>query len=479
MNNIERLKKVQAIARQLKAKDKKLSHLEAVKKAWKQIGSLHKDTKSHNVNIKVVSGVKKAAPKKSARSKAAKKAARTRTINRANTLMAYEMMDYNEKPIRTIKKAKKALGALPVGLTGSFWGWKFKVINQFTIDGGVTAQVIDLLIGDIVGELNGRPEDITKARNEIYSRAYVYGFDNDIALKKLLERSKKVIRKGRTYVKDDKDLNKAIDDLKRRILKFLEQLNLEVKKYNRSKNKTTKSGSSKPLVYSPTVKKLSVIEQIKTILKADHKRLKYGYKTVPGNPILKQAASLGAYFDTTVIKDLDALKKEYFKLAKKYHPDAGGTTVQFQELGAEYEKLVKKLLSGSKLSEEQQKNEFEIDETLRKIIDQIIVLPGINIEVIGKWIWVSGLTYPVRQQLKSAGLVFIKKAGVPYWVYKGVESAGRGKLSIDEIKQKYGTHTPDKKDKGKYLGSIPRKFNKASFKMRLIKLKRLIDKRYI
>ena len=34
-------------------------NLEAVKKAWKQIGSLHKDTKSHNVNIKVVSGVKK------------------------------------------------------------------------------------------------------------------------------------------------------------------------------------------------------------------------------------------------------------------------------------------------------------------------------------------------------------------------------------------------------------------------------------
>lgn len=412
MNNIDRLKKVQTIAKQLKAKNKKLSHLEAVKQAWKKIGSVikHKDTKSHNVNIKVVSGIKK-----------------------------------------TVKKTvRKKVGALPVGLTGSFFGWKFKVLNQFTIDGGVTAQIIEIKTGKLITELNGRIEDVKNSTKEIYNT--------------LLK--EKYILSEQAY-----DGTKKND----RIESFVKNLNNEVKKFNQGKNKT----KGKTLVYSQKVKKLSIIDQIKTILKADHKRLKYGYKTVPGNPILKKVAGLGAYFDTTVIKDLDQLKKEYFKLAKKYHPDAGGTTAQFQELGREYENLVKKLLSGSKLSEEQQKTEFEIDETLRKIIDQIITLEGIKIEVIGKWIWVSGNTYPVKDTLKSAGFVFIKKENVPYWVYKGVESASRGKMSIEEIRARYGTHTPDKSYKNKFISGIPKKINKTLLKTRLKKLMKLVNKRMI
>jgi len=54
-----RFKKVVAEAKKLRAKNPKLTQAQAVKKAWAVKKGVHKDTKSHNVNIKVVSGVKK------------------------------------------------------------------------------------------------------------------------------------------------------------------------------------------------------------------------------------------------------------------------------------------------------------------------------------------------------------------------------------------------------------------------------------
>ena len=186
---------------------------------------------------------------------------------------------------------------------------------------------------------------------------------------------------------------------------------------------------------------------------------------------------LSGLFDTSVIKDLDQLKKEYFKLAKTYHPDAGGTKEQFQALQNEYEKLLKNLINGSSLSSDQKKNEFEVDKAIRDIIDSIISLEGINIELVGKWLWISGNTYPVRNELKKAGLLYIKKDGFPYWVYKGSMSRGRGNLTIEEIKQKYGSRVIESKQVPK-IGSIGNiKINKYKFGSAIQKLVKSLNKR--
>lgn len=148
---------------------------------------------------------------------------------------------------------------------------------------------------------------------------------------------------------------------------------------------------------------------------------------------------IGGLFDLKDINSLDALKQEYRKLANKYHPDKGGTTAQFQELQNEYDKLRNKILSGSSLSEAEKENEIVIDEALRAAINAIITLEGINIELIGKWIWCSGLTFPVRSVFSAAGFKPIKKGGTFYWVYKGVESSSRGGTDMADIVKKYGS----------------------------------------
>lgn len=183
------------------------------------------------------------------------------------------------------------------------------------------------------------------------------------------------------------------------------------------------------------VTKKAASQILRQDLKAQNLRLPHGYDLVK---------RINGLFDTSIITDLDSLKKQYYKLAKKYHPDAGGTTAQFQELENEYSKIFKKLLSGSSLNEEQKKNEIELDENLNKALLQIISLPNIEIELVGKWLWVSGLTFPIRNELSAAGFKWaaVKKM----WYYAGVESAGRGKSTIEEIRQKYGTEKIKRND---------------------------------
>ncbi len=182
--------------------------------------------------------------------------------------------------------------------------------------------------------------------------------------------------------------------------------------------------------------------------------------------------------DTTVITDLDKLKKEYIKLANKYHPDKGGTTAQFQELEAEYRKYRDALIKGSSLNVEQKETEIQLDEALMQAVNAIASLDSINIELVGKWLWVSGNTYPIRTELKAAGFSFAPKKKM--WYYAGIESSGRGKSTMEEIRNKYGSTKIQPKPAGKLtgIGTISTA-NKAKLKAALKKVAKLVDKRAI
>lgn len=187
--------------------------------------------------------------------------------------------------------------------------------------------------------------------------------------------------------------------------------------------------------------------------------------------------SIGDLFDTNTINSLDDLKKQYFKLAKQYHPDAGGTTAQFQELQKNYEAHFKTILNGGTLDKEQRENEIVIDKAIRDIINNLINLEGLKIEVIGKWLWVGGDTYPLRTILKGAGLTFIKKGKEAFWVYKGVEASSRGKMSIEDIRKTHGSTIVKAKPSQKLNGIII-SFNRTKVATAFKKLTKGLNKRY-
>jgi len=109
--NITRLKKVQADAKKLKAKNPKLTHIEAVKKAWA-------------MQPKV-------------------------TVQKSN-----------------IKRKK--IGALPNTFTGNILGVGFKVHHQFDIYGDVTSIIEDVKNGDLIIKIDGKGNAADKANLFIY-----------------------------------------------------------------------------------------------------------------------------------------------------------------------------------------------------------------------------------------------------------------------------------------------------------------------
>ena len=219
--NQARFKKVVAEAKKLRKKNPKLTQAQAVKQAWAMtyskkdisVAGYHKDTKSHNVNIKVVSGIK-----------------------------------INRKPGK--------IGALPIDFNGSVLGLRFRVYNQFNLDGTVTLQIVENIPnGELIYALEGRKDDVQAATN-------VFWGSIDPAAKKALNE------------KDTKKVKKTIND-------FIKNLDKELKEYNSGKDQRTKKGEKITIKATPKVSK-GPKDQIKDILRSEKKRLKYGYTIVPG-----------------------------------------------------------------------------------------------------------------------------------------------------------------------------------------------------
>jgi hypothetical protein len=127
-------------------------------------------------------------------------------------------------------------------------------------------------------------------------------------------------------------------------------------------------------------------------------------------------------------------------LAKENHPDLGGDTETMQQINTEYAFVCAKILKGENLSNEEVNEQIRLSEEYRQVIEQIINLPNIIIEIVGNWIWVTGNTYAVKEQLKAARLEFAPKKKC--WYYRAEEFKSRGSnKTLDEIRQKYGSET--------------------------------------
>ncbi|MDN5479638.1 MAG: hypothetical protein L0G48_12080 [Staphylococcus equorum] len=159
---------------------------------------------------------------------------------------------------------------------------------------------------------------------------------------------------------------------------------------------------------------------------------------------------------STEVKNLDDLKKEYRKLCFKHHPDMGGSNEDMQAINSEYEKLLKVLInqkSDSNYSEKStfsnREEEVEAEIKLRKVLEIIEILEGLEIERIGLWLYVSGNTKQHKEVLKEAGLKWNHTRKL--WVYVGTEARGRGNKDMDELRAKYGHEKVKTKSKYKKI----------------------------
>lgn len=149
-------------------------------------------------------------------------------------------------------------------------------------------------------------------------------------------------------------------------------------------------------------------------------------------------------------KTIEEVKGLYKKLALENHPDRGGDTATMQAINTEYDFACAKLAKGAGLTDEEADVEIKLSEEYRQVIEKIINLPGIVIEIVGNWIWVTGNTRPVKNTLKDAGFYFASKKIAWYYRNEAFKTRGSG-APLEEIRVKYGSEKINRKQQNKVL----------------------------
>lgn len=155
------------------------------------------------------------------------------------------------------------------------------------------------------------------------------------------------------------------------------------------------------------------------------------------------------YFNN--IFNLEELRKQYRDLLKKFHPDnPNGSTQATQEINAEYDRLFESLknrhesatagsTANTKTAFDDLKFDFESDQKMREVLQQIINFEGINIEIVGCWIWLSGNTYQYKTNLNDLGFKWAREKKKWYFHTEAFRKRSKRKLTMDDIRNYYGS----------------------------------------
>lgn len=97
----------------------------------------------------------------------------------------------------------------------------------------------------------------------------------------------------------------------------------------------------------------------------------------------------------------------------------------------EYEELQ---LHGFK--QEAQAQETELTQELEKALKKIVTLEGLEIDLVGSWLWVSGETFSFKDILKEAGFKWASKR--KKWYFSEEKAKGKFKGDFEALKQHHG-----------------------------------------
>ena len=116
-----------------------------------------------------------------------------------------------------------------------------------------------------------------------------------------------------------------------------------------------------------------------------------------------------------------AIRSLYHKLAMQWHPDRGGDNETMKQINLAYEKALEQRDGEVSKGFDGQPHEYHYNaawerEVMQKVLELLSLrLDGIEVEMIGTWVWVSGDTKPVKDALKAHGLRWHSKRLMWYW----------------------------------------------------------------
>ena len=159
-------------------------------------------------------------------------------------------------------------------------------------------------------------------------------------------------------------------------------------------------------------------------------------------------------------KSVEECKKLYKKLAFIHHPDRGGDTETMKTINAEFDYVMENnIFKSSKkdTSKKDTKKDYDFSSSqFKDIISALVRLDGLEIEITGCFIWVTGNTYPQKDIIKSLGFRYSKNKKAWYIAppeYFAQKRSYKKSYSMNDIRNKYGsTHFESEGNNTKMIG---------------------------
>jgi hypothetical protein len=145
------------------------------------------------------------------------------------------------------------------------------------------------------------------------------------------------------------------------------------------------------------------------------------------------------------------VKSRYRDLAKQHHPDLGGDTAIMQAVNAAYEAALKGAYRAAGMKDDEINWRWDMDDEVAGKVREIIKYQGVIVELVGRWVWVTGNTRPIKDILKAAGYYFSGQKCAWYFRRKvdGWRRRNAPRKTLEEIKAQFGSSVlrDNKRDK--------------------------------
>jgi hypothetical protein len=107
-----------------------------------------------------------------------------------------------------------------------------------------------------------------------------------------------------------------------------------------------------------------------------------------------------------------------------------------ETLKAEYSTLMA-VLSESKPSVEEEKEKVSLAEIIKNLQEKVNP-EGLKLEIVGKWLWLSGATFAVKEDLKELNFRYSPDKKSWYWRSEDDRSSNEKPIPLEMIKEKFG-----------------------------------------
>lgn len=130
----------------------------------------------------------------------------------------------------------------------------------------------------------------------------------------------------------------------------------------------------------------------------------------------------------------------------------GGTNEEMQRVNEDYERATKRIermgerfvddcATNSENAESTNKTTVADMEAYAEILQKLFAMDGIEVELCGSWLWITGNTFAFRSELKEAGCKWSKSKQAWYWYSGEYHRRSKRGYSLEEIRDLHGSET--------------------------------------